>query len=221
MTVQLNAQSTSVVPSQGRFQISSEKMIKTMKATQEMALKILDFATSPLAAYFLLSNLALSYGANISFLRSTALSVLTPMIALPTTVAYWSLKLNLLGKTEAPVEKTTCEIVSPLLHISRENFQREVIKSKVPVVLDAFASWNPPSQKVAPIFAELSREMEGKIKFVEFDVETNASLKNELKIEAAPSLLFFKDGKIIDRQVGELPKEGILLKCMKHFLPKA
>jgi thioredoxin 1 len=219
MATQINMQSATSAPLPSRFQTGCEKMMRAMRATQDIALKVLDYSTTPLTAYFVLSNLAFGYGANISFLKSCALSVISTSLAIPASIGFWRLKSLLLGR-DAPVEnKKTEEPESTVARITKENFQKEVLESKVPVVLDAYAAWCPPCQKMAPLFAEISQQMQGKIKFAKFDVDAEKDLAKELEVDAMPTFLFYQEGKIIDRQVGGVPKEEILLQCISHFLP--
>lgn len=89
-----------------------------------------------------------------------------------------------------------------------------MLESDLPVVVDAYATWCGPCKMVAPIFAELNESIQGKIKFVKFNVETDQELSEELNIEAMPTFIFFKYGKVVERHVGAMDKEGFLM----HFV---
>jgi len=98
-----------------------------------------------------------------------------------------------------------------------EEFSKEVQESNIPVVMDCYAKWCPPCKKMAPIFYELSQEWMGRVKFVKFDIEANPTLAQELKVKSMPTFLFFKEGKVVGRHVGALPKEELAEK-MKSFI---
>lgn len=94
-----------------------------------------------------------------------------------------------------------------VISVTAQNFQEEVEKSKLPVVLDAYAPWCPPCNKVAPIFAKLAEEMEAQVKFVKVNVDKEPELVEKLNIKAMPTFLFFKDGKEIHRKEGAVQRE--------------
>lgn len=104
-----------------------------------------------------------------------------------------------------------------VVSINSQNFQTEVLESKIPVVLDAYTDWCGYCKNVAPVFAELSNEMAGKVKFVKLNIETEASVAHGLKIEALPTFLFYKNGKIVSRQAGALDKHEFKAKFAKEF----
>ena len=101
--------------------------------------------------------------------------------------------------------------------INSENFQTEVLESKVPVILDAYTDWCHYCKSVAPLFSELSNEMDGKVKFVKLNIEKEYSVAKDLNIEALPTFLFYKNGKVVGRQAGALDKSGFKEKFAKWF----
>lgn len=104
-----------------------------------------------------------------------------------------------------------------VISINSDNFNTEVLESKIPVVLDAYTDWCGYCKNVAPVFAELSNEMAGKVKFAKLNIEAERSVANGLNIEALPTFLFYKNGKIVDRQIGALDKSGFKAKFTKWF----
>jgi len=104
-----------------------------------------------------------------------------------------------------------------VVSIHSGNFQTEVIDSKIPVVLDAYTDWCGYCKQAAPLFDDLSNEMEGKVKFAKLNIEKEHSVANGLHIEALPTFLFYKNGKIVDRQAGALDKSGFKAKFAKWF----
>jgi len=90
--------------------------------------------------------------------------------------------------------------------ISDSTFDSEVLKSDIPVIVDFWAPWCGPCKMIAPILEELANEHEGKVKIAKMDVDQNTQIASQFKIMSIPSLLFFKDGKLVDQVVGALPK---------------
>jgi thioredoxin 1 len=78
-----------------------------------------------------------------------------------------------------------------VIKITKENFTNEILESKVPVVLGAFASWCIPCKAVASIFSELSPDLQGKVKLAKFDIEEELTLAQDFKVHAMLTLSFF------------------------------
>ncbi len=108
-------------------------------------------------------------------------------------------------------------LCAAVVSLNSKNFQTEVIDSKVPVILDAYTDWCHYCKGVAPVFAELSNEMAGKVKFAKLNIEAEPSIAGGLEIDALPTFLFYKNGKIVDRQAGALDKEGFKARFAKIF----
>ena len=94
-----------------------------------------------------------------------------------------------------------------LTHIDENNFEQEIVKSELPVILDFWAPWCAPCQMMGPVFEELSSEYEGKLKFAKLNTEDHPALAGQFGIQGIPSLLFLIDGKEVGRIVGFAPKE--------------
>ena len=92
------------------------------------------------------------------------------------------------------------------------NFDDLVIKSDKPVVVDFWAEWCGPCRMVAPIMEEISQEYEGKVLVVKCDVDSSPAVSEKYSIRNIPTILFFKDGKIADKQVGAVPKKNFVAK---------
>ncbi|NWF55401.1 MAG: thioredoxin [Syntrophaceae bacterium] len=89
------------------------------------------------------------------------------------------------------------------------NFQKEVLESGQPTIVDFWASWCGPCRMIAPIFEELSNQYAGKVKFVKVNVDENPKTPATYGVRGIPTLIMFKDGKIVDQVVGAVPKNQL------------
>jgi thioredoxin 1 len=92
------------------------------------------------------------------------------------------------------------------LEITDANFDEVVMNSDKPVIIDFWAEWCGPCRMVGPVVDELAKEYDGKAVIGKLDVDNNPKVATEFGIMSIPALLFFKDGKVVDKQVGAVPK---------------
>lgn len=95
------------------------------------------------------------------------------------------------------------------LNITLENFESEVLKSDVPVLVDIWASWCGPCKMLLPIIDEVAAEAVG-FKVGKINADEQPELVNQFKVRTIPTLLVFKNGEVVNKSVGVIPKEEIL-----------
>ena len=86
---------------------------------------------------------------------------------------------------------------------------RPEIESGKPVVIDFWAEWCIPCKKIAPIIDELAEQYEGRVKIGKYNVEESSDVATEFGIRSIPTILFFRDGKLVDKNVGSISKSNL------------
>ena len=94
--------------------------------------------------------------------------------------------------------------------VTGKNFEQEITKSEIPVLVDFWATWCGPCRMVAPILADIAEEYEGKIKVCKINVDENPDLASKFSIFAIPTIIGFVDGQPKAKVEGAVPKENIL-----------
>ena len=94
--------------------------------------------------------------------------------------------------------------------VSDANFKREVIESDIPVLVDFWAEWCGPCNMIAPVISEIAGEYKGRLKVCKLNVEEGPQVSSEYGVMNIPTLAIFKNGKVIDRITGVVPKNDLV-----------
>ena len=103
------------------------------------------------------------------------------------------------------------------LEITAANFEELVMNSDKPVLVDFWAAWCGPCRMVGPVVDEISKEMEGKAIVGKVDVDAEGEIAAKFGIRNIPTLLFFKNGEVVDKHVGVGSKKDLIAKLESHM----
>jgi len=96
------------------------------------------------------------------------------------------------------------------IELTTENFEEKVLQSKIPVAVDFWAEWCMPCRMFAPVFEEVSEELEGAVVFGKINVDNQPDLAQKYKIMTIPTVLLFKGGEPVDKSVGGMTKDQLV-----------
>lgn len=96
------------------------------------------------------------------------------------------------------------------MKITSENFEKEVLNSEVPILVDFFATWCSPCKMMSPVVEELEKEMEGKAKVYKIDTDEEQNLAIKYGIMSIPTFIVFKNGEVANKAVGMRDKQELI-----------
>jgi thioredoxin 1 len=108
-------------------------------------------------------------------------------------------------------------MINEPVHVTDEAFEKSVLQSKIPVIVDFWAPWCGPCRMVAPVLDKLAKEYSGKLLVAKVNTDENAQWAQQYGVQGIPTMLFIAGGKVIHRQVGALP-EPMLRDAVSQFL---
>ena len=103
------------------------------------------------------------------------------------------------------------------IHVTDSAFEKTVLQSSLPVIVDFWAPWCAPCKMVAPVLEKLAKELDGRVVIAKVNTDENQEWASRYGIQGIPTMLFFSDGKIIHRQVRAVP-EAMLRETLNQFL---
>ncbi|MBW4493773.1 MAG: thioredoxin [Oscillatoria princeps RMCB-10] len=107
--------------------------------------------------------------------------------------------------------------MSAAAQVTDATFEKEVIESAVPVLVDFWAPWCGPCRMVAPVVDEIAEQYEGRVKVVKINTDDNPSVASRYGIRSIPTLMIFKEGQRVDMVVGAVPKTTLATTLEKHI----
>lgn len=107
--------------------------------------------------------------------------------------------------------------MSNAIELTAQSFQQEVLESKVPVLVDFFATWCGPCRALGPVVDEIAAERAGKLKVCKCDIDREPALASHFGIMSVPTLMLFKGGEAVEVMVGGQPKSRLLATIDRHL----
>ena len=120
------------------------------------------------------------------------------------------------GKCGAPLDLSGLHSGKPVV-VTDRNFEQEVLKSSLPVLLDCWAPWCGPCRMVGPVIDQLAGEWQGRVKVGKLNTDENPRIAGQFQIRSIPTMMIFKGGQLADTLVGALPKEQIIRKMQPYL----
>jgi thioredoxin 1 len=94
-------------------------------------------------------------------------------------------------------------------HLTSKNFEEQILKSDIPIVVDFYADWCMPCKMMAPVFEKLSKEFEGKIKFLKLNTQAESQIAGGAGVQSIPTLIFMRDGRAVGKSVGFIDEDAL------------
>lgn len=106
--------------------------------------------------------------------------------------------------------------MSHAVTVTDADFESVVEQNAGLTVVDFWATWCAPCRMIAPVLEQLAEEYAGKARVAKLDVDTNVRTASRFQVRSIPTLLFFKDGKVVDQVIGAVPKQQLEMKFKEH-----
>jgi thioredoxin 1 len=103
-----------------------------------------------------------------------------------------------------------------IVELNSENWNREVLESKDPVLVDFWAEWCAPCRMIAPLLDAMAVEYSGRLKVAKLDVDHNPEVAGRYDVRSIPTLLVFRGGQVVEQRVGALPKHELARLVDRH-----
>jgi len=120
------------------------------------------------------------------------------------------------GKCGAALDVNSNATGNTPIIVSDDSFARDVLEAPGPILLDCWAPWCGPCRIVGPIMEQLAAESNGRYRIAKLNVDQNQRTASQFQIQSIPTMLIFKNGKLVDRLVGALPKPAIAARLLAH-----
>ena len=106
--------------------------------------------------------------------------------------------------------------MSKPIYVSDETFEKEVLQSETPVLVDFYADWCGPCRVISPMLEEIAEEISGELRVVKLDIDVNGVTTVKYGVQSIPTLILFKDGRPVERWVGIVPKPVVVSRIRDH-----
>ena len=106
-----------------------------------------------------------------------------------------------------------------ILILDEDNFDEQIQQRETPILVDFWASWCAPCRVIAPVLGELAEEFAGRVRVAKVDVDENGDLSNRFGVRSVPTLVVFRQGKVVDQVVGNVPKTQLRDLMEKQLVP--
>jgi thioredoxin 1 len=104
-----------------------------------------------------------------------------------------------------------------ILILGEDDFDERITALEGPILVDFWAAWCAPCKAIAPVLEQYAEEMAGRVHIAKIDIDANGDLANRFGIRSIPTLIVFKNGKVVDQLVGAVPKDQIRRMVEKHL----